>query len=164
MPSRKKVLNTHISERLRSLHGSLLEITTALARPTRDEVMIREAGIKLDRALFPLLVRIERLGPIGIVDLADSVGRDYTTISRQVAKLDELGLVTRQGSTADKRVRAAVVTAEGKAMTDRIDAARERIGRIIFNSWEDKDIDELVRLMRKFADSIQEDPSRRYSA
>ncbi|CAH0274106.1 hypothetical protein SRABI05_03636 [Agrobacterium fabrum] len=57
--------------------------------------MVREVGIALNRALFPLLVMIERLGPIGIVDLADCVGRDYTTVSRQVSKLEEFGLVTR---------------------------------------------------------------------
>ncbi len=32
---------------------------------------MREAGLALDRALAPLPVPVERLGPIGIVDLAD---------------------------------------------------------------------------------------------
>jgi predicted transcriptional regulator len=32
------------------------------------------------------------------VQLADRVGRDYTTVSRQVAKLESFGLVKRQGS------------------------------------------------------------------
>jgi predicted transcriptional regulator len=30
---------------------------------------------------------VARLGPIGVVDFADRAGRDYTTVSRQVAKL-----------------------------------------------------------------------------
>jgi DNA-binding MarR family transcriptional regulator len=80
--------------------------------------MVRAAGISLDRALFPLLVVIERRGPIGVVDLADRVGRDYTTVSRQVAKLEGLGLVERQAAAADRRVSHASVTAKGKAMTD----------------------------------------------
>ena len=67
-------------------------------RPQRDEALIREAGIPLDRALFPLLVGIERFGPIGVVELADRVGRDYTTVSRQVAKLESLGLAERRQS------------------------------------------------------------------
>src|ERR1700761_2711296 len=154
MPSTKRVQNTHISERLRELHGALLDIVAVMNRPQRDEVLIKAAGIPLDRALFPLLVGIERFGPIGVVDMADRVGRDYTTVSRQVAKLEELGLVTRQGSAADRRVREAVVTPKGKAMTDLADAARERIGRAIFEKWEARDVDELVRLMRKFADAL----------
>ncbi|MBP2445915.1 MarR family winged helix-turn-helix transcriptional regulator [Rhizobium leguminosarum] len=154
MPSTKNVQNTHMSEQLRELHGALIEIVSVMNRPQRDEQMVREAGISLDRALFPLLVTVERLGPIGVVELADRAGRDYTTVSRQVAKLESLDLVERRGSTADRRVREAVISPKGKAMTDRIDAARERMGRAIFERWDEQDFNELVRLMRKFAEDI----------
>ncbi len=158
MPSSRKVQNTHIGEQVRRLHGALVDIVSVMNRPRRDEVLIREAGIPLDRALFPLLVLIDRFGPIGVVELADRVGRDHTTVSRQVAKLAGLGLVDRRGYAADRRVREAVVTAKGKAMTDLVDAARERIGRRIFATWESHEIDELVRLMRKFADAVLSEP------
>jgi DNA-binding MarR family transcriptional regulator len=158
MPSRKKVQNTHISDRLRELHGAILDIVSAMNRPQRDEALIKAAGIALDRALFPLLVGIQRFGPIGVVELADRVGRDYTTVSRQVAKLESLGLVKREGSLADRRVRQAVITAKGKAMTDLVDAARERIGRAIFETWQRRDMDALVRLMRRFADALNDMP------
>lgn len=161
MPSTKKVHNTHISDQLRLLHGSLLDIVAVMNRPQRDEVLIKEAGIPLDRALFPLLVLVDRFGPIGVVDLADRVGRDYTTVSRQLAKLDSLGLVDRRGSSADRRVREAIVTAKGKAMTDAVDAARDRLGRAIFAAWEQRDIEELVRLMRMFADAVNGEPNVR---
>jgi DNA-binding MarR family transcriptional regulator len=154
MPSRKKVLNTHMSDQLRELHAALLDVLSAMNRPQRDAALIEEAGIPLDRALFPLLVGIERFGPIGVVELADRAGRDYTTVSRQVAKLESLGLVERQGNAADRRVRQAVITRKGKAMTDLVDAARERIGRAIFETWDAHDVEELVRLMRKFADAV----------
>jgi DNA-binding MarR family transcriptional regulator len=158
MPSSRNVQNTHISAQLRDLHRSVLDIVDAMNRPARDEFLIKAAGIPLDRALFPLLVSIERFGPIGVVELADRVGRDYTTVSRQVAKLESLGLVKRQASAADRRVREAVVSAKGKAMTGRLDAARDRIGRAVFKKWDKRDIDELTRLMRKFADAMTADP------
>jgi erythromycin esterase-like protein len=44
-------------------------------------------------------------------------------------------------------------------MTDRVDAARERMGRAIFESWDRHDVEELVRLMRKFADAVKDDPA-----
>ncbi len=150
--------NTHISAQLRQLHDALLDIVSAMNRPQRDEFLIKEAGIPLDGALFPLLVGVERFGPIGVVDLADRVGRDYTTVSRQVAKLESLGLVERQESAADRRVREAVITPEGKVMTDLVDAARDRIGRAIFKTWDAEDISALVRLARKFADAVKDDP------
>jgi DNA-binding MarR family transcriptional regulator len=158
MPSSKRVHNTHIGDQISQLHGALLDIVSAMNRPQRDELLIKAAGIPLDRALFPLLVGVERFGPIGVVELADRVGRDYTTVSRQVAKLESLGLAERQGSAADRRVREAVITPKGKAMTDLVDAARERIGRAILRTWEAPDIDQLVRLMRKFADAVKDDP------
>jgi DNA-binding MarR family transcriptional regulator len=126
-------------------------------RPQRDEMMVREAGISLDRALFPLLVVIERRGPIGVVELADRVGRDYTTVSRQVAKLEGLGFVERQAAAADRRVSQAAVTAKGKAMTDAVDQARERIVGAMFATWDDRDVKELVRLMQMFADAVNGD-------
>lgn len=159
MPSRINVNNTHIeSHQIRELHSALIDIGSLMNRPQRDEALVREAGIALDRALFPLLVGIERLGPIGIVDLAERTGRDYTTVSRQVAKLESLGLAERRQSAADRRVNEAVVTPKGKAMTDKLDAARERNVRAIFKTWDTRDIDELVRLMRKFADAVKEEP------
>lgn len=156
----KNVQSAHISAQLRDLHGSLVEIVGVMNRPQRDEAMVREAGISLDRALFPLLVLVERLGPIGVVELADRVGRDYTTVSRQVAKLESLGLILRQESAIDRRVRESVITEKGKVMTDRVDEAREKIGKSIFATWDEGDFDNLVRLMRKFADELKEDSIR----
>lgn len=154
MPSRINVQNTLDSASLRELHGALIDIVSVMNRPQRDEQMVREAGIALDRALFPLLVMIERLGPIGIVDLAARVGRDYTTVSRQVSKLEELGLAERQESTTDRRIREAVITAQGKAMTDKVDATREAMAREIFADWDEGEVKDLIRLMRRFADAV----------
>lgn len=92
------------------------------------------------------------------MDLADRVGRDYTTVSRQVAKLERLTLVKRRGSAADRRVRETIISPKGESMTDLVDAARARIGRAIFATWETRDTEELVRLMRKFADALIEEP------
>ena len=157
MPSTNKVQNTPIDAQIRELHQALLDIVGVMNRPRRDEALIRQAEISLDRALFPLLVGVERFGPIGVVELADRAGRDYTTVSRQVARLEALGLVARQDNVADRRVREAVVTPKGKAMTGRLDAARARIGRAIFRRWDAADVENLVRLTRKFADAVKDD-------
>ncbi len=149
--STENVQNTHIELQLRELHSALLEIVGVMNRPQRDEELIQAAGISLERALFPLLVLVERLGPIGVVELADRVGRDYTTVSRQVAKLESQSLVLRQANATDRRIREAVITREGKAMTERIDDARKKYARTIFAHWNEQDIRDLVRLMSRFA-------------
>lgn len=155
MPVKKKVQDTHNSAELRSLHLSMVSLASVMNRPRNDERLIQEAGVTLDQALFRLLVVIERVGPIGVVDLADRLGRDYTTISRQVAKLAAMELVTRRGNPQDRRIREATIAPKGKEMTDRLDAARERIGREIFASWPAQEVSELVRLMAKFASALE---------
>ena len=157
MPSRN-MQNTHIDACLRELHGAVLDIVGAMNRPQRDEALIRAAGIPLDRALFPLLVGIGKFGPIGVVELADRAGRDHTTVSRQVSRLEELELVRRQEHPVDRRVRMVAMAPKGKAMTAMIDKARARMGRAIFKTWDARDIDELVRLIRRFADALNVDP------
>jgi DNA-binding MarR family transcriptional regulator len=156
MPARKRVQDTHISGQLKALHASLISLVSVMNRPRNDERLIEAAGIRLDQALFRLLVVIERVGPIGVVDLADRLGRDYTTISRQVARLERMELVVRRDNAQDRRVREAVIAPKGKAMTDRLDAARERMGREVFATWSETELADLVRLMRKLADALEE--------
>jgi DNA-binding MarR family transcriptional regulator len=158
MASSRKVQNTHIGRQIQDLHSSLLDIVSVINLPQRDEILIKEAAIPLERALFPLLVVIDKFGPIGVVDLADRVGRDYTTVSRQVAKLEGLDLVERKADPKDRRIRETAISPKGKVMTQAVDAARERIGRRILKTWDPRDIDELVRLMRKFADAVKDEP------
>ncbi len=43
-------------------------------------------------------------------------------------------------------------------MTDRVDAARDRLWRAVFATWDAPDVDGLVRLMRKFADALGGEP------
>lgn len=133
----------------------LMDITALMNLPQRDEELVREAGVVLDRALFPLLVGIERHGPVGIVALAEGISRDYTTVSRQVAKLESLGLVERRQNPADRRINEAEVTARGRAMTARIDDARARIVRNILGDWSGDEIDSLLHLMRRLSTAMR---------
>lgn len=153
--STKNVQDTHIKATLPELHRSLIEIVSEMNRPERDGRMLAAAGLSLERALFPLLVLVERLGPIGVVDLAGRVGRDYTTVSRQVARLEELGLVARRAGANDKRIREASITAEGKQATDKVDAARETMATDLFEDWSERDFGELNRLLKQLAESMK---------
>jgi len=129
--------------RLHELHAAIVDLVALMNRPQQDDVLLKEAGVSLDRALFPLLVGIERFGSMGVVDLADRAGRDHTTVSRQIARLVELGLVERRPSAADARVHEAVITKAGRQMTDALLA-----------KWSEKDFASLVRLLRRFVDDI----------
>jgi hypothetical protein len=73
--SSDKVQNSHIKALLPDLHRSLLDIVGAMNRPQIDQTMLARAGLDLEPALFTPLVLVAKLGPIGVVRLADRVGR-----------------------------------------------------------------------------------------
>jgi DNA-binding MarR family transcriptional regulator len=138
----------------RELHEVMLDFASMMNRPTRDTALIDAAGVEIDRALFPLLVYIDRKGPIGVGELADLVGRDYTTVSRQVAKLDTLGYVERRPSKRDSRVNEAMITERGKNVTHALDNTRQELAERLLKDWTKKDLKDLTRLLRQFVNDL----------
>jgi DNA-binding MarR family transcriptional regulator len=123
-------------------------------------VLLNEAGVNLDRALFPLLVRLARSGPLSVAGLADQVGRDHTTISRQLAKLESLGLIARPVGGADRRVRAAALTRAGDKIVRAISAARRRLLSRALAKWTPEDRAALAKLNRRFVDALAQTSGR----
>jgi DNA-binding MarR family transcriptional regulator len=153
--SSKCVYNTPIMDQnIRQFYDALFDLIGLMNQPQHDSVMLQEAGVSLERALFPLLVWIGRRGPVGIVELAGLVGRDHSTVSRQVATLKRLGLVTQHAGTSDRREHKVVPTQEGLAIIHALDAARERLMQPILAQWDEQDWQALVSLLRRFADDI----------
>ncbi|WP_227307325.1 MarR family winged helix-turn-helix transcriptional regulator [Acidisoma cellulosilyticum] len=136
------------------LGSALIDLIGCLNSPQRDDALLREAGVTLDRALFPLLVALGARGALGVADLADLVGRDHTTVSRQLAKLETLTLVTRPEGATDKRRREADLTEAGRAIVAAITAARMRLLARVLVSWTPADIDALAGFNRRFADAV----------
>ena len=117
-------------------------------------MLLREAGVDLDRALFPLLVRLGMRGPFCVADLAEQVGRDHTTVSRQLARLEELELVSRREDRSDRRLRAARLTAKGERS---FAPSRGRDGGCSAQAlagWSAADRKALADLNRRFADAL----------
>jgi len=137
---------------LKQLRDALLDLTGVLNRPQPDAALISLAGVELDRALFPLLMRVERRGPLGIGELAELCGRDYTTVSRQISKLEHMGLVARRLNASDARIREAVITKKGRLVTRALDGARRKLMADLLSNWSAHDIAELARQLRRFAD------------
>lgn len=137
------------------LHSALLDLMVGVNRPSRDEALFKEAGVKLDRALLPLLEAIGRFGPIGVGELGERVGRDYTTISRQVVKLAEQGLIERRPGPIDRRVNEAVVSDEGRKILHALKIARDHLVEPVLARWSESEFSEFVRQLRRFADDVK---------
>ncbi|HEY3887165.1 MAG TPA: MarR family transcriptional regulator [Caulobacteraceae bacterium] len=144
----------HNTRDIDGLAAALIDLTGFFASPQRDDVLLAEAGVSLDRALFPLLVRLGRHGPLSVAGLAAQVGRDHTTISRQLAKLENLDMVSRQGGGADRRVRSAALTPAGDEIVQAITAARRRLLSRALADWTPADRAKLASLNRRFAQAL----------
>ncbi len=136
------------------LAGALRDLVGMLNSPRQDEILLREAGVSIDRALFPLLVRIGASGSLGVVELAEQVGRDHSTVSRQTAKLESMGLIAREPAANDRRVRKAIITADGERTVHAITRARRRLFAKLLADWSVEDRRALARLNRKLADTM----------
>jgi DNA-binding MarR family transcriptional regulator len=140
---------------LKELHEALLQIVSVLNRPQGDNVILTRADVSLDTALFPLLVRVSMQRNLTIGDLADQVGRDYSTVSRQVSRLQDLGLVRSEPSQTDRRQRLLSVTAMGKKTVKKIDRARSSVMSEALDGWSEAEITEIARLTTRLAAAMQ---------
>lgn len=146
----------HDTKTLASLALALIDLVGAMNSPRQDDVLLAEAGVLLDRALFPLLVRIGGSNALNVASLAEQVGRDPSTVSRQIAKMEGLGLVKRRQGKTDQRQREAVITIKGRRIVQAITKARERLLAKLFDGWSLADVRALAHLNRRLADAMRD--------
>ena len=148
------VHNARMSNWPDDIHAVLLQLNGYMNRPDLDQAFLARAGVKLDRALFPLLTRIGLAQPISVVELAGLVGRDHSTVSRQTAKLEALGLVERRPDKADQRVRLLAPSAIGRKMLDQFAMVRRKFLSERLESWTEQERATLLDLLTRLSTTI----------
>lgn len=68
-----------------------------------------------------ILFEIRRVGRPSMQQVAEELGMDVTTFSRQAKSLEGKGLITRQASTDDRRVSLLGLTDAGRQVLEKID-------------------------------------------
>lgn len=68
-----------------------------------------------------ILFEIRRMGNPSMQSVAEELGVDITTFSRQAKSLERQGLITRRVSPGDRRVNLLALTENGAAVIERID-------------------------------------------
>lgn len=138
-----------------ALAAALLDLIGCLNSPRQDDVLLREAGVSLDRALFPLLVHLSAATAMSVAKLAEQVGRDPSTVSRQLAKLEQLGLVRRPAAREDMRVRDAAVSKAGLRTVAAITVARRKLLGEFLRDWPPEERELFPKLLQRLADSMK---------
>jgi len=138
-----------------ALAAALLDLIGCLNSPRQDDVLLREAGVSLDRALFPLLVHLSAATAMSVAKLAEQVGRDPSTVSRQLGKLEQLGLVRRPAAREDMRVRDAAVSKAGLRTVAAITVARRKLLGEFLRDWPPEERELFPKLLQRLADSMK---------
>jgi DNA-binding MarR family transcriptional regulator len=138
------------------LHRALIGISDRVNRLDLDSRLLAASGVKLDRALFPLLSRVAMNPDINVAELANLVGRDQSVVSRQIAKLEKLELLLRANDPDDQRSRHLTVSERGKGMLARIGKVRRRLMVEHFAQWDTADRERLIEMMERMLESESE--------
>jgi DNA-binding MarR family transcriptional regulator len=85
---------------------------------------IEANGLVVPASQFPLLAALDRPGGLTIGELAEAVGVSQPGITRSVARLAELGLITVQSGTSDRRRRSVQLSGRGQ---DVVETARRSV-------------------------------------
>ena len=101
----------------RELWSLLVELGVAHVRNHFQRVI---AELDLSPPQAYALRRLEPERPLPMRDLADGLACDASNVTGIVDRLERRGLVERQVSSSDRRVKTLVVTAEGVALRERL--------------------------------------------
>lgn len=115
------------------------------ARRLRQEAFEAEGRGQLSPSLSAALATVENHGPLTPSELADRERIKRPTATRIVAKLEQLGLVTRTQDPGDGRAWLVAATAEGRELLRRL---RTRKNAYLAKRLQDLDPDEVAALER----------------
>jgi len=134
---------------------ALIDLFAIINRPDRDKKMIANAGVDLDAATFRVFVGIAHLQATSVGNLADMMGRNYSSVSRQIDKLETAGLVHTYPSSSDSRIRVSELTSRGEEINAIISSTRERKMREALADWTPAEKYGLLNNLRRLFEAMQ---------
>lgn len=125
------------------------------ATSTRLELMETcEFPLEGDLSAFLVFNQLIYRGAARPTDLADALEISSSHMSKIIIRLEQAGLVLRAPARADNRAVEVGLTDQGRAAGHRITQASSRLFERIFQGWDEHDQSELVRLVVKWAHSL----------
>jgi DNA-binding MarR family transcriptional regulator len=110
---------------------------------------VEGAGFDLTPVQYAALATINANPAIDQITLAGLIAYDRTTITGVVDRLVQKNLIVRETSSRDRRARQLKITDEGRKTLRKITPAVESAQRIMLRGLNEKEADELMRLLRK---------------
>jgi DNA-binding MarR family transcriptional regulator len=130
-PEQREVAAHDLERELSVLFGRARSVSLTLAARIHPD---------LDAACYAMLLHVSDIAPIRAADVVERTGLDKSTVSRQIARLEELGLVERVADPHDGRARQVQLTEVGTDRLNKVRSDRRARMRAIFDKWTTADI------------------------
>ncbi|KRV46980.1 MarR family transcriptional regulator [Wenjunlia vitaminophila] len=115
---------------------------------------VGKARNSMDRAAYLLLNRLDLQGPMGVKALAESMGIDSSTVTRQVAPLVESGLVERASHPEDGRAVVLELTTRGLQRLEEVRQSRRQLMTLVTQDWTEHEREVFCDLLCRFNDAL----------
>ncbi|WP_427008221.1 MarR family winged helix-turn-helix transcriptional regulator [Pseudarthrobacter sp. H2] len=109
----------------------------------------RQVHPDMEPAAYGLLSVIRRQGPIRLTELASSIGVGKPSVSRQIAFLESLGLVSKEADPLDGRAQSIRLTPRGEEKMHQVQDARREVFRERLAEWPPEELQTLATYMAK---------------
>jgi len=133
---------------------------------TRSDVkraMLGDAEPRLSWTDAWLLGRITDTGPVRFSELADWQEVDRSTMTTQVRRLEDLGLVARDADPRDGRAVLVSATRAGGARHRRTKKTARAVYERLLTDWSEDDLEAAARVAARLVEALERPgaPSRR---
>jgi DNA-binding MarR family transcriptional regulator len=105
-----------------------------------------------------LLDAVEDNGPVRLSDLASWQGVDKSTITPQVRRLEQRGLLERRTSTSDRRSAMIALSDAGRSLQRHRARAGAALIEELLQDWSQQDRRVFTALLGRFTDRLQAHP------
>jgi DNA-binding MarR family transcriptional regulator len=136
------------------IHAAFTRLMRWAQRGDVRRLLMGSAAEELSMHDITLLRAISTHGPVRGSDLAAWQGVDKSTITPQVRRLEDRGLVTREGDPGDRRAALLTVTAHGRRRLREVDDSGVRLFEQALDGWSDDDRRVLAQLMTRLAGEL----------
>lgn len=145
------------AEGVAEVERALIRLMRQANRPTWWSRLASAGGLCLDRVEYATLARVEEAsgrGAARLTDVADAMGVDISTASRQIRALELAGLVERSCDPSDQRATRLGLSPAGQETLERTRRLSQETLCRLLSSWSSRERAVFAQLLNRLVDDL----------
>jgi DNA-binding MarR family transcriptional regulator len=138
-----------------SVQLSLAQVIRHARLPRLHRRVMIDAGVFVDRSVYAVLASVDGRGEVSLSDLANDMLLDISTVSRQVRRLEDEGLLERAQQPADRRISMVRTTEAGSKVAKRLSHAWQSAFADALTDWTDEELRALACSLGRLSESLR---------